>query len=298
MNDSHPFPKTIAIFAIFIFAGVLGFIAWYFLKPEQKTPLLPPFKETTQPRPVPKKLTKKVTKKPLNLPPAVTFAPVPEPKKEQPKPSNTILLKRISKIKDSAKLAKIVLDTQVDDTARNEALSQLRMLKYPNLIQDILKVLNNPEEAPRFRGFCVQHLYLAYKGASKEGKETILTTFQKSLADRHLSVRRESLLALVRLKDLKGISTAIAWLKAENTDSIKDLSIRCIRDLNLREYIPEIRKLTAHKNVNVQVAALNTLAHWEDNEAKGLFEKALKSENTRLLRAGKAGLKSLNGKVK
>jgi len=285
--------NNIILLTLFLIAG--GLAGLLFFNDDSREPkLLPPYKETSQPKPVPKK----VTSKPLNLPPAVTFTPVPEPKKEQPKPSNTILLKRIAKFKDSVKISKILLDTKVDDTTRNEALNQLRKLKYPDLIQDIIKVLNNPEEAPRFRGFCVQHLYMAHEGASKEGKETILTTLQKSLADRHLSVRRESLLALVRLKDLKGISTAIAWLKAENTDSIKDLAIRCIRDLGLREYIPDIRKLTTHKNVNVQVAALNTLAHWEDNEVKELFEKALKSDNPRLHRAGKAGLKSLNGKVK
>jgi len=157
-------------------------------------------------------------------------SPVPETKPDIPD------------LKDKPEPVSTLLDPGKDDTARNEAANFLRDAGYKGLTDDLITVLNNPNEKARFRSFAVQHLYNNYAGAGEKEKQKIREVLYKTLNDRHVEVQREALLTLVRIGDPKGKETAAAWLIDEDKDNVRDLAIRCVKLLELKEHIPAIRK--------------------------------------------------------
>jgi len=116
-----------------------------------------------------------------------------------------------------------LLDPQKDDTKRNEVANSLRESGYKGLTEDLITVLDNPDEKARFRSFAVQHLYNNYADAGESEKQKIREVLYKSLKDRHVKVRREALLALVRIGDPKGKETAVKWLTDKDKDNVRDL---------------------------------------------------------------------------
>jgi HEAT repeat protein len=141
----------------------------------------------------------------------------------------TSSIPRIRRDEDIPAVVSVLLDAKDDDTVRNEAVSLLRRSGYPRLTDDLVKVLNNPDEGPRFRAFCVQHLWQNGRSAGPEELERITAELLPALGDRHLPVRREALLALVRLRDPKGEETAVEWLvtaDVEKADGLRDAAIR------------------------------------------------------------------------
>ena len=110
-----------------------------------------------------------------------------------------------------------------------------------------------------------------------------------------MEVRREALLALVRIDDPKGKETAAAWLKDPDKDNVRDLAIRCIKLLDLKQYIPTIRQYLYAKNEVISIAAIVVLSQWGDERSKPAFKKAADSKSVRLQRAGKSALKRLDG---
>ena len=194
---------------------------------------------------------------------------------------------------DQAALAKVLEDAHDDDTVRNEVANLLRRSNYPGLDDSLLRVLKNPEEKERFRAFAAQHLGDMAQMQNK--KDTVVPELRKLLEDPHFAVRREALLALVRLKDEKGKETAVKWLKEDSPDASKsrDLTIRCVRELGLKEYLPEVRELGKSPDEATCIAALVTLSEWRDVESRPLFESAAQSRVVRLQRAGQAALKHL-----
>ena len=141
----------------------------------------------------------------------------------------------------------------------------------------------------------MQHLSNNYAGAEENDKQKIREIFYKALTDRHIEVRREVLLSLVRIGDPKGKETAVAWLTAKEKDNVRDLAIRCLHMLSLKKYIPAIRQYLYDKNEVIRIAAIVSLSQWGDRESRDAFEKAANSKSVRLQRAGKAALKRLDG---
>lgn len=198
--------------------------------------------------------------------------------------------------KDIGAVSTVLADTKDDDAVRNEAADLLRRSAYPQLTDDLIKVLSNPEEKERFRSFCVQHLYSNHKRASPVEKEKIASTLRECLTDRHVKVRREALLALHRLKDQEAEALARKWLhdEGEAADAVRDLAIRIIRERGLRDELPTIRRLARDKDTVIRIAALVTLAEWRDKESRPLMGAAAESDNVRLQRCGKLALKRLD----
>ncbi len=190
----------------------------------------------------------------------------------------------------------VLRDPQDDDAVRNEAANLLRRSDDAGLTDDLINVLKNPAEGPRFRSFCIQHLWQQLEKAGADEREKIVTVLHQSLSDRHVEVRREALLALVRMCDQKGQETAAAWLTAPGpeADAVRDLAIRCVQELDLREYMPEIRKHIRASNEVVRIAAIVALSQWGDEESRPAFEEAAKLSSVRLQRAGKAALERLD----
>jgi HEAT repeat protein len=206
----------------------------------------------------------------------------------------TSRIPRIRHEKDMPAVVSVLLDTKDDDTVRNEAVNLLRRSEYPGLTDDLIKVLSNPKEGARFRAFCIQHLWMNVEKADPAGRAKIGSELHEALSDRHIPVRREALLALVRMRDPKGRETAVEWLAAEKADGLRDAAIRCVRELGLREHIPTIRKYLRDKSDVVRIVAIVTLSEWGDEESRPAIEEAAKSGSFRLRRSGEMALKRLN----
>lgn len=202
----------------------------------------------------------------------------------------------VSKDVDLASLSKVLMDTGDHDTVRNEVANLLRRSKYTGFTDTLLAVLDNPAEKPRFRSFAVQHLWQQLDGAGREDQDRIRAKMHELIADRHIEVRREALLALVRMRDPVGRTTAVGWLTAKepSAESTRDLAIRCVYDLGLREQMPVIRPFARDPNEVTRIAAIVALSQWGDEESREAFRAAADSSSIRLQRAGKAALERLD----
>ncbi len=208
-------------------------------------------------------------------------------------PDITSRIPRVSR-KEIPSVVSVLLDTEDHDAVRNEAANLLRRSGHEGLTDDLVRVLHNPGEGPRFRSFCIQQLWQNSRKAGPEELKKIRTVLRKALQDEEVKVRREALLALVRMHDPKGKEAAVKWLTDDEAEGVRDAAIRCVRELDLREHIPAVRSYARDPDVTVRIAAIVTLSQWGDEESRPAFEEAANSEVVRLQRAGKAALKRLN----
>ncbi len=213
-------------------------------------------------------------------------------------PDITAKIPSVSNAEDCKILAMVLTNPLDDDTVRNEVANLLRRSKYPGLTDALFHVLDHPAEKPRFRSFAVQHLWQQWDGADDDARGDIESRLRALIEDRHVEVRREALLALVRMKDPRGRETAVRWLATSGPefDGVRDLAIRCVYDLNLREHLPLIRNHVRNPNETIRIAAIVALSYWKDEESRSAFEDAAESSVVRLQRAGKAALIRLAGK--
>jgi hypothetical protein len=210
----------------------------------------------------------------------------------------TTRIPRIRFEEDIPAVVVVLMDTADDDTVRNEAARLLRRSEYPELTDRLTKVLNDPMEGSRFRSFCVQHLWENLKGAGAEERTRITATLQRALDDRSAEVRREALLALVRMKDPKGEEAALRWLTEQDARDVRDIAIRCVHKLDLREHIPTIREHLRADNELDRIAAIVTLSQWGDEESRPAIEEATKTGSSRLRRSAEMALKRLDQAAK
>jgi len=199
---------------------------------------------------------------------------------------------------DLAAIVSILTDCSDHDIVRNEAANLLARSSYQDLAPVLISVLNNPDEGSRFRGFATQHLgMVASRSASQS--DLAVVRLRSGLTDQHVEVRREALLALVRLKDQTAARTAISWLNStsKTENDLRDVAIRCIQELNLREHAPTIRKYLADADEAIRIQAIVTLSQWNDEESVPCFEEAAISSHARIQRAGAAALRRLGRPV-
>jgi hypothetical protein len=194
-------------------------------------------------------------------------------------------------------LLAVVGDVQDNDAVRNEVINLLRRSNCTRLPNALIGVLENPAEQQRFRAFAVQHLGSMDLPNDAELRQRVTRKLQESLQDRHVDVRREALLALIRRRDSIATQAAVTWLTSGDSENVRDLAIRCVVDLDLREHVPTIRKYLKDENEVVRIAAIVALSQWGDEESRPVFEQAAASNVVRLQRAGKAALERLD-KVK
>jgi len=116
------------------------------------------------------------------------------------------------------------------------------------------------------------------------------------LQDRHVEVRREALLALTRQHDPMATDTALAWLKAKgpDADDNRDIAIRCVRELDLRDQLPQVRTFARSTNDTTRIAAIVALSQWGDIESRPAIEEAATSRVVRVQRCAKAALAKLS----
>ena len=179
------------------------------------------------------------------------------------------------------------------DTIRNEAANVLRRSAIKNLSGHFLTVLDAPEEKSRFRSFMVQHLgelivdYLnSTDMAAMTKSEVIRDRLVKALTDQDLSVRRESVFALTRIRDAKVTAVIRSGLQDPAWSGATDLLIHCAYDADLSDLIPAIRPFAYDTQEVVRIAAINVLAQWKDTASRPAFEEASRSSVQRIQRAG------------
>ena len=189
---------------------------------------------------------------------------------------------------------KTVLDARGDDTSRHEALEYLHRVKYHRIIDILESVLSNPNEGERFRSFCIQHLWMNLDSGGQSEVARVVLLLHNGLTDKDLPIRREALLALARMGDPLGQETAVKWLLDENASNTRDLAIRCVHDLNMKEHIPTIRKYLYDPDEVIRIAAIVALSQWDDEESRPAFSAAAKSDSIRVQRAGQAALTRLS----
>jgi hypothetical protein len=206
-----------------------------------------------------------------------------------------VRLPKVTHPDDIKAVAGVLLDTKDNDTVRHEAANLLRRSNYAGLTQDLLTVLRKPEEKERFRSFVVQHLWSQARDRQDE-RPRIVDELHACLEDRHVAVRRDALLALVRLEDQAGVETALKWFGDAKPESegVQDLCVRVIRERDLREHLPAIRKLIGSPNEDAARQAMVTVGQWGDRESRPLLEEAAKSTRPLVKRAADAALKKLD----
>jgi len=203
-------------------------------------------------------------------------------------------LPEVKDTQDVSAVIQVMMDTKDKDATRNEAVNLLRRSGCKDLSSRLARILWNPQEGERFRSFCVQHLWLNLPKAGETEKAEIMATLHKCLADKHLAVRREALLALVREKDAQGAELAVKWLTAPEGAEARDLAIHSIYELGLKEQIPEIRKYLADPSEPVRIAAIVVLSQWGDEASRSAIEEAAKSKSVRLQNAAQMALKRMD----
>ncbi len=203
---------------------------------------------------------------------------------------------RIPKVtgKDIDLVVAVLKDSTEQDVVRNEAANLLHRSGHDGLVPVLSEILADPNEKERFRAYCVQHLWLNWGTVAEDGKESLMSVLHDALSDRHLAVRREALLALVKMRDPKGKEAAVSWLSGPEEKGMRDLAIRCVVDLNLRQQVPALRRCLDDKSESVRVAAIGALSRWEDRASIPAFREAAASNSPRLRRAGLAALRRMN----
>jgi len=200
--------------------------------------------------------------------------------------------------RDLKALVQVLSDPEEDDTVRHEIAYLLIRSEFTGLEAELFRILENPAEKERFRGWAVQHLGKLLSSDPQVGVSSDLVEWLRQLlTDRHIEVRREALLALAWHDDPKAMEAVVEWLQAEGAeaDSMRDMAIRCAHDKNLREHIPTIRPYARSTNDVIRIAAIVALSQWGDEESRPAMEEAAKSAVVRVQRWRPPGTDELSG---
>ena len=210
---------------------------------------------------------------------------------ERIRPDMTSSIAEIKHPQDVEPVVQVLKDPKDSDEVRNEAVNLLRRSKHADLTEILIGILNSADEMERFRSFVIQHLGLQAEAVESQERIRIVEVLTASTTDRHVAVRREALLSLVHLKDPSGQATALKWLGEEaELDPVRDLAVRVVREENLRDQLPTIRKLASHTDEPTRIAAVVTLSVWKDEASRAKIVEAAQTTSMRLKRAAQAAL--------
>jgi hypothetical protein len=208
-----------------------------------------------------------------------------------------------AKPEDFPALLTVLSDTKDGDTERHEVAELLRRSQCPELHATLFKILDNPDETARFRGFVMQYLGMMALEAAEDSddRQTLVTRTRDALTDEHFEVRAQALQNLCRLKDPVGIETAVKWLTYKSADDfergyILNQAIRCVGDLDLKENLPTIRKYARDPNNTVRIAAIVVLSNWNDVESLPAMQEAAEAKDPLVKKCGQEALKRMQPK--
>jgi HEAT repeat protein len=83
-------------------------------------------------------------------------------------------------------------------------------------------------------------------------------------------------------------------LDDDQAEAERDLTIRCAREMNRREYLPRIRGCLQSTNEAIRIAAIVTVGEWNDEESRTLLQEFAQSDHLRTQRAARSALSRLD----
>ncbi len=196
---------------------------------------------------------------------------------------------------DIEAIAGTLRDASENDTIRNIAADLLQHTAAPRLTGDLIGILDNTSERPRFRGYAAQHLGERLGPTFEDSQhQEIVDRLHGALTDSERSVRREALLALFHIQNAEALATVAAGFDDPAWAQDQDLIIRCVVEQDHRDLIPRIRTLVSDTLIPIRVAALWALGHWRDQASRDVFERAKSSPILAVRQAGELALRSLD----
>lgn len=190
----------------------------------------------------------------------------------------------------------LLRDPRDHDTERNEAIELLRRSHFPELTHELIARLDDVEERPRFRAFVAQQLSAQMELPLPEMELVSITArLVRGLDDAQPGVRREALLALVKVKHGSALNEVRHGLTSAKWHTDRDLVVRCLGALGMRDFVADIRPLAYDGDVSTRIAAINVLGQWRDEVSRSAIEEARASAVPRIRNAGEIALNSLNG---
>jgi HEAT repeat protein len=166
---------------------------------------------------------------------------------------------------------------------------------HTDLVAPLLAIVFDDEDNPRFRSFAVQHLWRLSADGRTDGVEGITAGLRLASRNGPLPVRREAFLGLVRNGDREASETAVKLLTGEAGEGMRDLAVRCVREMGLTNQVDAIRRLVGSANESEQIAALVTVGQWRDKDSRSVVEAACKSKSERVRRAAATALAAIDG---
>jgi len=220
-----------------------------------------------------------------------------------------------SNINDEQKraLRQLLAMKEKSEFFRNTVANKLRQSGEENLVADLTEMAWDKTETPKWRNYCVQHLYTCYEHAEKPDPsiiDTLFTAADPAQSDEKL-VRICAVWSLARAATLRDESKRPS---ADTIERIGEVAIDALREkdahflittagvqscarLGLTDALPDIRKLAGDESTEplhlrvVAVAALGDLGNADD---LALLEALGSSKTSRLAKAAAHALKKIH----
>lgn len=190
-----------------------------------------------------------------------------------------------------------LLDPSGDDTERNEDANALHVDQDQRaFVRALVEVIDDRRNGDRFRGFAVQHLWLAYADAPAQ-RQTILDALRSALDDPAASVRSEAILALARLDRTEALEAARRWLDDAAATRLHAAAIRAFEEMNARHEFDRVRRFIESADAATAVAAIRCLGSWRDTDSRSVIEKSNRSLNPSIRRCAATALARLSNRL-
>lgn len=199
-----------------------------------------------------------------------------------------------TELNDITALSKYMKKTTGNVQVRNFVYMLLVRSDYDGLLNDVVESLNNPEEVPVFRAYCVQYLHqLYFSPVVKYDNDLIVNELHKALNDTNVDVRREAILGLTHVKDPGARDIILDALQIDSPDQFKDVAARCAANMRMNEAIPLIRNLLEHDKKFMKVMACKALASLGDKESMPAIEALTNSDDKLIKSTARRSLEKL-----
>jgi len=207
-----------------------------------------------------------------------------------------------------AALRSLLKDAGENEALRNNVANKLRECGDPNLVADLTAMLWDENETPKWRNYCVQHLYQCY--ADKPDPAVLDTLFQAAEADERM-VRICAVWSLARVatphdkskapgEETLSRTRALALLALREKDAhflITTAGVQSCARLGMAEALPDIRALASSdgtKPVSLRIAAVAALGELKDTESLPLLERLSREAAGQLQLAARLALKRIS----
>jgi len=207
----------------------------------------------------------------------------------------------------TASLTQLLQSRDENEALRNNVANKLRECGDPSLVSDLTTMLWDEKETPKWRNYCVQHLYQCFED---KPDPAILATLFKAAECNEKMVRICAVwsLALVATPNDKskapdeatvGKIRAIALAALREKDAhflITEAGVQSCARLVLTEALPEIRALAASdqtKPEHLRIVSVAALGDLKDTESIPLLEKLSKEATGQLQSAAKLAIKRI-----